>query len=72
MTVLANDAVLSPQPDIHWEKDADENTWTYSITGLPRYQKGTNTNADYSVQEAPVAGYTRATDAPATSTDRLP
>ena len=33
LTVLADEAAMSPQPEISWTKTGD--VWTYSISGLP-------------------------------------
>ncbi len=55
LTVLGDGTALDPQPDIDWTTSGD--TWTYTVTGLPRYQADGTTPVAYTVQEADVAGY---------------
>ena len=59
LSVWADSATMSVQPDIVWTKTGDD--WIYTIQGLPRYAKGSSTPIDYEVREAAITGYDAST-----------
>ena len=60
LTVKADGTAMPAQPDIVWVKTG--NTWTYTISGVPRYKANTTTDVVYSVTETAVGGYSPTTD----------
>ncbi|MEA4997949.1 MAG: Cna B-type domain-containing protein [Candidatus Limiplasma sp.] len=63
LTVKNGSSTLSPQPTVAWTKPNGSNQWTYSFSGVPRYEKGTTTPINYTVTETPTGGYALTTDA---------
>jgi len=60
LTVKADGTAMPTQPDIAWVKSG--NTWTYTISSVPRYKANTTTDVVYSVTETAVGGYSPITD----------
>ena len=56
LTLMAGAVAMTPLSGITWNKTGEP--WTYSITGLPRYKKGTSTAIVYSVIETAITDYT--------------
>lgn len=56
----------SRQPSFVWSETGEDAVWQFSVTGLPKYQKGTNTLAKYTIAETPVVGYAASTTEPIT------
>ena len=50
-------SVSSHQPTFAWSATGEDAVWQFHATGLPKYQKGTNTLATYTIAETPIPGY---------------
>ena len=50
-------SVNSRQPNFVWSATDEDAVWEFHATGLPKYQKGTNTLAKYTIAETPMSGY---------------
>ena len=63
-----NMSVNSRQPTFEWSATGEDNVWQFHATGLPKYQKGTNTLATYTIAETPVSGYAASSTEPVSGT----
>ncbi len=57
-------SVNSHQPTFVWSSTLENDVWKFSASDIPKYQKGTNTLATYTIAETPVIGYTASSTEP--------